>query len=68
MKLTLGQAFGFALLGLEAYDAQNVAGSGGPSMFLNPAVVQATMVDFATIWNAGQPAPAAPSEAPAQGA
>lgn len=47
----LGRALGLALLGLEAYDAQNMAGSGGPSMFENPVVVQNILADFITVWN-----------------
>lgn len=43
----LGQIFGFALLGLEAYSQVNA--SGGPSIFLSPAVTESYMQGVATV-------------------
>lgn len=36
---SLGQLFGYALLGLAAYQQQDAPNSGGPSIFLQPTVL-----------------------------
>lgn len=55
---SLGQLFGLALLGLEAYSQQNQPG-GGPSIFLNPSVTASYMQGVAAVLAAQYPAPAA---------
>lgn len=54
----LGQLFGFALLGLQAYAEQNQPGS-GPSIFLQPGVVASYMQGVAAVLAAGNPTPPA---------
>lgn len=50
-QLTLGRILGLALLGLAAFDAQNTAGSGGPSMFENPSNIASILGEVASIWS-----------------
>ena len=56
-KFSLSQVISLAILGLEAYDAQNA--NGGPSIFLNPTVTTNVLGEVLGILN--PTAPAAPT-------
>ena len=51
---SLGQFLGLALLGLSAYAEQNQPGS-GPSVFLNPTVVEPYIQGVLSIFQSQQP-------------